>query len=151
SLTTTRAGGRESALAMFARSPTFVVACGLSFGVTLVRETFNLWTPTYFTEAVGLSAAAAAHRGALFPLFGGLSVLIAGFLSDRLGRSGRAAIILCGMVLTTCLLLALAFGGFGPSAVVPTILVSLTAFTLIGPYSYMAGAVALDFGGRHSS
>jgi len=48
----------------------------LSFTFILVRETFNLWTPTYFVQAVGLSQADAARGGALFPLFGGLSVLL---------------------------------------------------------------------------
>ncbi len=38
--------------------------------------------------------AAAAGKSALLPLFGGLSVLLAGFISDKLGRNGRALIIL---------------------------------------------------------
>jgi OPA family glycerol-3-phosphate transporter-like MFS transporter len=54
----------------------FQLVCILSFTFTLVRETFNLWTPTYFVQAVGLSQADAARGGALFPLFGGLSVLL---------------------------------------------------------------------------
>jgi hypothetical protein len=43
--------------------------------------------------AVGLTVADAAQKTVLFPLFGGLSVLVAGVLSDRLGKSGRAIII----------------------------------------------------------
>ena len=42
---------------------------------TLLRETFNLWTPTYFVQFVGLSPSVAASRSALFPLCGGVSVL----------------------------------------------------------------------------
>ena len=74
-------------------SGVFWLVCLLSFGFTVVRETFNIWTPTYFTQAVGLSNATAAESSALFPLFGGISVLAAGLLSDRVGTKGRAAII----------------------------------------------------------
>jgi OPA family glycerol-3-phosphate transporter-like MFS transporter len=61
------------------------MVCLLSLGTTLLRETFNLWTPTYFAEYVGLSNAEAASRSALFPLFGGVSVLVAGFLATGWG------------------------------------------------------------------
>jgi sugar phosphate permease len=138
-------------LATFARSPAFLLVCLLSLGVTILRETFNLWTPTYFTQAVGLTVADAASKSALFPFFGGLSVLLAGFVSDRLGGSGRAAIIFFGLLLTTGTLALLAFGHFGGSQLAPVVLVALVAFVMIGPYSYLAGAISLDFGGRLGS
>ena len=37
------------------RNPAFLIVCALSGGTTLVRETFNSWTPTYFHQFVGLS------------------------------------------------------------------------------------------------
>lgn len=141
----------SSLLGTFARSPAFWMVCLLSLGVTILRETFNLWTPTYFTQAVGLTVADAAHKSALFPLFGGLSVLLAGFVSDRLGRHGRAAIILFGLLLTAGALLILAFGNFGASRLIPVALVALVAFVMLGPYSYLAGAISLDFGGKQGS
>jgi OPA family glycerol-3-phosphate transporter-like MFS transporter len=93
----------------------------------------------------------AAQNSALFPLFGGISVLLAGFLSDRLGKSGRAAIILYGMLLTAVVLLILAFGTFGASKLIPVVLVTLVGFLMLGPYSYLAGAISLDFGGKQGS
>ena len=141
----------RSLLGTFARSRVFWLVCLLSCGITVLRETFNLWTPTYFTQAVGLTVADAAHKSALFPLFGGISVLVAGFLSDRLGKGGRAAIISCGMLLAALVLFVLAFAGFGGSKVVPVVLVTLVAFVMTGPYSYLAGAISLDFGGKQGS
>lgn len=108
-----RPAGLKSLLGTFARSRLFGLVCLLAFGVTIMRETFNLWTPTYFTQAVGLTVADAAHKSALFPLFGGLSVLLAGFLSDRLGKTGRPAIIFYGLLLTAAALMILAFSDFG--------------------------------------
>jgi sugar phosphate permease len=140
-----------SLFAAFARSGAFWLICILSFGVTLLRETFNLWTPTYFTQAGGLTVADAAHKSALFPLFGGISVLLSGFVSDRLGRHGRAAIIFFGLLFTAAVLMVLALLDSRAQQWIPVALVTLVAFVLIGPYSYLSGAISLDFGGKQGS
>jgi len=129
----------------------FWMVCLLSLGTTLLRETFNLWTPTYFTEYVGLSNADAASRSALFPLFGGVSVLMAGFLSDRLGLNGRSLVLFGGLVSGTVCLLLLARVPGHSNAWIPVGLVALVGFLLMGPYSYLAGAMSMDFGGEKGS
>jgi sugar phosphate permease len=141
----------KSALTAFLGSRAFWIVCFLSLGTTLLRETFNTWTPTYFTEVAGLSKAEAASKSALFPFFGGVSVLLAGFISDRLGRDGRAMVILIGLLLSSAGLWSLGHAQFGGSPALPIFLVTSVAFTLIGPYSYLAGAISLDFGGKQGS
>ena len=141
----------KSALRSFLHSRAFWIVCLLSLGTTLLRETFNTWTPTYFNEVIGLSKADAASKSALFPLFGGVSVLLAGFISDKLGRNGRALIILIGLLLSSAGLWLLGHTKFGGSSATPVLLVASVAFTLIGPYSYLAGAISLDFGGKQGS
>ena len=42
----------------------FWLVCVISFGLTVVRETFNTWNPIYLKEAVGLSDASAATASA---------------------------------------------------------------------------------------
>jgi sugar phosphate permease len=129
----------------------FWMVCVLAFGTTMLRETFNLWTPTYFVQFVRLSSSVAASRSALFPLCGGISVLLGGFLSDKLGPNGRNVLVVAGMTgCTVCLVL---MGRIPEHAGewVPTILVALAGFMLLGPYSYLAGAMSLDFGGRRGS
>ena len=84
-------------VATLVRSPAFWIVCLLSVGLTLLRETFNNWTPTYLVQGVGLDKGDAAGMSGLFPFFGGVSVILAGVLGDRLGRRGRAAIILVGI------------------------------------------------------
>jgi len=91
------------------RSLIFWVVCGLSVGTTLVREAFGLWTPTYFIQ-IGFPATEAAKKSALFPLLGGVSVLLCGWLSDRLGTRSRAALIFVGMALSGAVLLWLGLG-----------------------------------------
>ena len=125
----------------------FWMVCGLSLGTTLLRETFNLWTPTYFSAYVGLSNADAASRSALFPLLGGVSVLVAGFMSDRLGLNGRSLVLFGGLASATVCLFALAQVPGHSNPWIPVALVALVGFLLLGPYSYLAGAMSMDFGG----
>jgi len=143
--------GLKALLLPLLTSPGFILVCLMSVGVTLLREAFNTWTPTYLVEAAGLSADVAARRSGLFPLFGGVSVILAGFLGDKLGRAGRAAIICVGLSLAGAVMAALGLVDFGGSAAWPVALVSAVAFLLIGPYSFLAGAIALDFGGKQGS
>jgi sugar phosphate permease len=128
------------------KSPAFWLACVLSLGFTLMRETFNTWTPTYFTEAASLSPAEAAAQSAWFPVLGAVSVVLAGIASDRLGRGGRARIMFFGLLATVVLLLLLAHSRLWPVG-----LVAATGFAMLGPYSYLAGAISLDFGGQRAS
>jgi len=132
-------------------SSAFWLVCVLSLGTTLLRETFNLWTPMYFTQAVGMTNAQAASGSALFPLFGGLSVLLAGFLSDVLGTEGRSRILFAGLSLSVLAIAGLSHVPPHAPPLVPLVLVSVVAFLLIGPYSYLAGAISLDFGGKEGS
>jgi OPA family glycerol-3-phosphate transporter-like MFS transporter len=138
-------------LAPLLKSGVFWLACLLSLGTTILRETFGLWTPTYFTQATGMSPASAAGMSALFPFFGGVSVILCGWLSDRLGRTGRAALVFYGLGLAGFALLALSSGLMQGSRFWPVAIVALVAFLIIGPYSFLGGAIALDFGGRQGS
>jgi sugar phosphate permease len=131
-------------------SPRFLVVCLLSLGLTLLRETFNLWSPAYFSDVLGSSGAEAAHQSALFPLLGGASVLLAGWLGDRLGASGRAAVMLAGLLGTAGVLMLLGSADIANSPFSPIWLVGLVGFLMIGPYSYLAGAISLDLGGKRA-
>jgi OPA family glycerol-3-phosphate transporter-like MFS transporter len=129
----------------------FWLVCLLSLGTTLLRETFNFWTPTYFVQYVGLTSSQAASRSALFPLFGGLSVVVSGILSDRLGLNGRNRVLFAGLALVAFCLVALACTPSSANPWIPVGLVALTGFLLLGPYAYLSGAISLDFGGKRGS
>ena len=61
----------RSLLATFGRSRVFWLVCVLSFGMTVVRETFNLWAPTYFTQGIGLSNATLPAKARCSPCSAG--------------------------------------------------------------------------------
>jgi OPA family glycerol-3-phosphate transporter-like MFS transporter len=133
------------------RSRAFLLVCVLSFGCTVVRNTFDTWTPIYLRDAVGFEAGRAGSLSAVFPLLGGISVIASGWLSDRMGPNGRPVLLLGGLMATACALICMMM--LRVEAVSPTVIVALigvVAFFLLGPYSYLGGAFALDFGGRRA-
>jgi sugar phosphate permease len=134
------------------RSRAFLLVCLLSFACTIIRETFNTWTPMYLRDHLGYSISQSAAMSAIFPGVGALSVLVAGWLSDRLGLNGRALLLFLGLGATAAALLVLMSVRPGAAdSLVPLAIIGVVAFCLLGPYSYLGGAFALDFGGKQAS
>lgn len=131
------------------KSPAFLMVCVLSLVCTVVRETFNDWTPVYMRDFVHLSMSDAAALSAIFPGVGAVSVLVTGWLGDRLGDNGWPLLLVLGLTSTVVALLLLAMlHRQGAGAMLPIALISTVAFCLLGPYAYLGGAMALDFGGK---
>jgi len=134
------------------RSRAFLIVCALSLGCTIIRETFNIWTPLYLKDYLGYSTSKAAGMSAVFPGVGAVSVLVSGWLSDRLGANGRSIMLFVGLSATVAALLSLMSVRAGASSSpLPLLGIGAIAFCLLGPYSYLGGAFALDFGGRQAS
>jgi OPA family glycerol-3-phosphate transporter-like MFS transporter len=133
------------------RSRAFLLVCLLSLGTTIIRETFNLWIPVYLRDYQGYDMSQAASLSAIFPGVGAVSVLLAGWLSDRLGVNGRSRIMLAGLTATAAaLLLLMSLRPGSAGALLPLFAIGAIAFCLLGPYSYLGGALALDFGGKQA-
>jgi sugar phosphate permease len=129
----------------------FRIVCVLSLCLTLIRETFNTWSPTFLVERVGFDKPDAAFFSALFPFFGCLSVMAAGFIGDAVGRNGRGKVIAISIALCVGILLLLGHSPIGVTRTGSVALIAMTAMLLLGPYSYLSGAMALDFGGKKNS
>ncbi len=137
-------------LGPLARSPLFWTVCLTNFGLTLIRETFNFWSPTFLSEETKLTPGQAAAASLCFPLVGAVSALLAGVLSDRLrGRHGRIMVpSICGLIVALFLLGTVDLAG---RPVLAVLLLCLVSFFLLGPYSYLSGVMALDIGGKQAS
>lgn len=146
-----RPRGLGALLGPYLRSAAFWIVLVLSFGLTLIRETFSFWTPTYLVEVGGLDAGAAGTLSLLFPFFGGLSVLAAGWASDVWAGGRRGLVMVAALAPLVAVLATLGTLEPGVGPVLPLVLVSLSAFLMIGPYSFLAGAMSLDLGGRTGS
>jgi sugar phosphate permease len=106
----------------------------------------------YLRDYFGYSMSGAASASAVFPAVGAVSVILTGWLSDRLGANSRSTVLAVGLLATATALLTLTL--LHPSAVgplLPLVAIGTTAFCLLGPYSYLGGAFALDFGGKQGT
>ena len=145
-------GSVRTLLEPLLRSRGFVLVCVLSFGCTIIRETFNTWTPVYLRDYLGYSMSSAAGASAVFPAVGAVSVVATGWLSDRIGVNGRSLLLLLGLGSTAAALLILrSMPSSSTGTLLPLIAIGTVAFCLLGPYSYLGGAIALDFGGKQAS
>ena len=133
----------------YLQSRSFQLVLVMSFGLTALREAFSFWVPTYLVEAAHLSEGAASQYSALYSLFGMVSILGAGYLSDTWLRGQRGPLILaaCVMLVPVLLLMTRPTNTSG----LPLLLISLTGLLLLGPYSFLAGAMSLDAGGRQGA
>ncbi|MFD1875475.1 MFS transporter [Hymenobacter bucti] len=131
------------------RSPSFLLMLGLSFGLTALREAFSFWVPTYLVEAAHLPEGAASQYSALYSGFGMVSILGAGYISDAWLRGQRGPLILAASVGLVPVLLLMSQPGGGSRW--PLVFISLAGLLLLGPYSFLAGAMSLDAGGRQGA
>ncbi|MEZ4699436.1 MAG: MFS transporter [Rhodothermales bacterium] len=135
----------------FFRSPAFWLVAFMSFGLTLMREAFNFWTPTYLAEVGQLSAGDAGQLSLFFPLFGGFAVLLTGYLSDKMAGGKRAGIMVMSLIPLVAILVVMGSVTGIENAVLPVVFVSISAFLMLGPYAFLAGAISLDLGGKQGS
>jgi OPA family glycerol-3-phosphate transporter-like MFS transporter len=131
-------------------SLSFWLICLMNAGLTLIRETFNFWMPTYLAEVAGLSEGSAAQGSMLFPLVGAASAFLAGAVSDRL-KGVRGRVVLSALVLLAGALWLLSAMPATGRPVLALFLISTVSFILIGPYSLLSGVMAPDLGGKRGS
>jgi OPA family sugar phosphate sensor protein UhpC-like MFS transporter len=125
------------------------VVCALSFTLTFLRETFNFWTVDYLKTEGGaeLSIRAAAMLSTPFDILGGLGILSIGWIYGRLSDNARRRLVfwlLLALSLTLLALPAVARQGLWAAACV----IGLVGFLVYGPYSLLAGVLAVEVKGR---
>ena len=64
---TSRPPGIGALLLPLLRSKGFLLVCLLSLGCTIIRETFNIWTPVYLRDYLGYTMGNAAGMSAVLP------------------------------------------------------------------------------------
>lgn len=135
----------------FVTSFSFWLVCLLSIGLTIIREAFMFWSPTYLEEVAGLSKGGAGSASALFPLFGGISIIVLGLISDRVTNGRRGAVMCCFLLPSVPVLITLALLGDSAPAYVHLVLISATGLFILGPYALLSGAISVDLGGKTGS
>eukprot|EP01084_Bolivina_argentea_P108982 194788_1 len=123
-----------------------------SFEFSLIREMFNTYSAMYLHENIGIETNVSAWISAAFPLMGLLSAPICGLWVDKIHKKHWRLIILPISAAVICICLSI-FSIFdeGLSIYSAGGLLFVCGFSLLGPYSLLAGVMSIDIGGQTSS
>lgn len=136
------------ALLTLLRKPQFLVACALSFAVTLLRESFNTWTVDFLTSVQSgtKSVATAALHSIGFDLAGAGAIIISGLAYDRIAPARRRWLMV-GTLAVLAGVLAILPGAAKANLTVATCLLGFVGLLVYGPYSLLSGVLAIESGG----
>jgi OPA family glycerol-3-phosphate transporter-like MFS transporter len=137
----------QNAVASLLRRPQFIVVCVLSFALTMLRETFNVWSVDFLMSMQGKkSVAAAALQSTTFDLAGAASIVIMGVVYDRVPRPLRRWMIAAILAALSALLFVLP-GITQKSPQLGAWTIGAVGLLVYGPYSLLAGVLAVESGG----
>jgi len=138
-----------SAARVLVTRPRFLIVCALSFVLTLVRESFNTWSVDFLATVARPGAGAlgaAALKSTTFDLFGALGILAMGAGYDRAPPRARPWLVAGILALLAAVLGALpTTAARAPGAA--AWLVGAAGLLAYGPYSLLAGVLAVESGG----
>lgn len=135
----------------YLKSRVFWIVGLLSIGLTLTRETMNEWLNTYLAQQLAFSSGDAAQLSALFPLVGAFSVVLLGFISDHSFSGNRGFIISTSQFILALILIGIYYLPIEAKTMYVFWGIGSVAFFLIGPYTLIAGAIAMDLGAKAAS
>jgi sugar phosphate permease len=138
-------------LALFSR-PQFLVTLALSFTLTLMRETFNTWSVDFLASIQGgaSSLTTAGWQSTGFDIAGGVSILVAGEAFDRVAPERRRW-LMAGVLALLSLVVAALPTVAATSAGGAAALVAVIGLLVYGPYSLLAGVLAIESGGKEAA
>jgi sugar phosphate permease len=138
-------------LKLFAR-PQFLVTLALSFTLTLMRESFNIWSVDFLSSIQGGtgSVTTAGWQSTGFDIAGGVSILAAGVAYDRV-RPSRRRWMMAGCLGLLAVVVAALPRVAAVSAGGAAVLVGAVGLLVYGPYSLLAGALAIESGGKEAA
>jgi sugar phosphate permease len=133
-----------------ARHPAFWMVLLASLCLHTVRETFLQWSVTFLAVGGKLTAAEAARLSSVFALAGGVSALLFGWLADLLGPRLRSSGVALALALLGLLFVAWSsrFGDLERESL--AWMLAGAGLLLMGPFSLLAGVMALDLGSRRA-
>lgn len=132
--------------------PVFRHLLVFSFLTTALRSIFIFWTPKFLVD-IGMGAANAIFSSAIFPLLGGIGVVALGWYTDTRSRGNRAPAMCAMLVGLFVSLLGIVWVADAGAAFHPLLIVllGLSGFFLLGPYSMSAGSLSLDIAGPRAA
>ena len=143
----------KEALMNFLQSPRFWLICISIMALTILMA-FQSFIPIYLKEVFVLSSGNAAIASSVFPLGSMFSVLIGGFVYDKITKKRRAYVLGCMMIIATLCVLTLLQLLKTNSQDSNSLWVALSAIMIYGLmiapcYLIPMSVFSVDFGGKH--
>jgi sugar phosphate permease len=144
----------KEAFFMFLKSKRFLLICGSMMGLTILWDFLN-FVPLYLNESLQISSADAALATSSFPIGSLISVLVGGFLFDKLSRKTLTRIMtvyLGAAVASLCFILAMPSLDLSAHEKVLSTLAALFVFGFtVSPAYYLPMSIfSIEYGGPHS-
>lgn len=122
---------------------TLLAIAAMYFFVKMTRYSFLFWLPLYMTEKLKYSPVNAGYASSAYELVGFGGVLLAGYLSERMGRGSRfpvASIMMFALAAACCFYPRMS--GLGPWTNMAAI--ALIGALTFGPDTLMAGPATIE-------
>jgi sugar phosphate permease len=145
----------KEALVLFFKSKQFLLICGSMMGLTILWDFLN-FVPLYLNESLSMSTADAALATSSFPIGSLVSVLVGGFIFDKLSRKTVTKIMAIYLgIAVSSLLFILYLPQFPLLSAQQKIYATLAALFIFGfmvsPAYYLPMSIfSIEFGGPHS-
>ncbi len=129
--------------------PQLWVVLAIAFSFYLMRETFNDWTVDFLKTEGGakMTLNAAALLSTPFDMAGALGIVLLGWAFDHMSRLVRTIVLVGSLLILAGLINYLPFFFHLGIWQVETA-IGLIGFLSYGPYSLLAGVLAIEIGGK---
>jgi sugar phosphate permease len=141
-------GSAYARLKELARIRKFWIVLGLSFILTLFRETFSTWTVDFIKTEGGeeVSTRIAAFLSTPFDALGAVGILFLGWVFGRIS-SGQRSLLLLAMLSVLAVIVWSLPNLFQHGRLAVMVAVGAIGFLSYGPYSLLAGILAVEIRG----
>ena len=140
--------GSWSMILSVIKNPMVILLGAIYFFLKPIRYTILLWGPMYVSETLGTGVTESAVVNAAFFIAGPISVLAAGYASDKIFNSRRMPYAAISMMLLSLLLFFFNDLASVNSSLVSAGLLFMVGFLIYGPDSLVSATAAVDFGTR---
>lgn len=129
---------------------TILIMGSIYFSIKFLRYALWSWAPFFLRQNFGLTGDKAGYLSTVFEVAGFLSVMLSGFVSDKLFHGRRAFLCFAMLAMMTLSFVLMSTLGAG-SVVFFTLAMALAGLMLFGPDSLLSGAGAIDVGSRRGA
>ncbi len=127
----------------------FWLVCVIYLSISMIRYAFWIWSIVYLKEECGLNLVDAVLMSTIIPILGSAGSIFCGWVSDKMGAMRGPILVVMMGLLTMSLYFFINISS--ENHLLLMVALGLIGFMMFGPYSLIAGAMAIDFGSSRAA